>query len=54
MELRDYQKDWIDRIYKSWDAGNRYIIAQLEQKESPAVPQGYSRCVSAVGGIRVR
>jgi superfamily II DNA or RNA helicase len=29
LKLRDYQLDWIDRIYRSWADGNKYVIAQL-------------------------
>jgi DNA repair protein RadD len=44
MALRDYQRDWLDRIYNEWRAGKRDVLATL--------PTGAGKTFSFVTAVR--
>src|SRR5688572_23417407 len=44
MAIRDYQRDWLDRIYAEWRAGHRDVLATL--------PTGAGKTYSFVTAIR--
>jgi DNA repair protein RadD len=44
MALRDYQRDWLNRIYNEWRAGNKDVLATL--------PTGAGKTFSFVTAVR--